>query len=434
MTQLSRMAIVSALAQGRPEDIKGTAENAWLDFKRTPYPVQTDKGKFDLAKDVAAFANAQGGLLVCGISTVALETEAKDVADEMMPFSIDQAKVQTCRDVINRLVQPPANVNLTWYESHTHEGNGYLVIEVEPLREQARYSLVRKFLSDKEKLTEGWCIPIRHGDQTIYLDPNEIYYLINTALQSRTRMGELSAAANPGVDLTSGRQELETLLNWEDNPILFWQTTPPRTPDNFLDQLHRPDGLRENLVNQDALRGEWGFNFVFAYVPPQPHEGGLLFRDSRRALYVRTDGSIIAAATATEDMLCWAMDQRAGKEQLNVVALSEMNLEYYRWVDRFLFPLISGTWKHRVTAVRFSGQQPRRLAPGVNPEFPMIGPQHQASTDLWDQEWTAQGDPEIDAYQALSRIYALFGLAASQNPYSERGRVVTAKLRAATRG
>lgn len=111
MTQLSRMAIVSALAQGRPEDIKGTAENAWLDFKRTPYPVQTDRGKFDLAKDVAAFANAQGGLLVCGISTIALENEAKDVADEVMPFPIDQAKVQSCRDVINRLVKPPANVN-----------------------------------------------------------------------------------------------------------------------------------------------------------------------------------------------------------------------------------------------------------------------------------------------------------------------------------
>jgi predicted HTH transcriptional regulator len=62
----SRTEVVSALAQGRPEVLIGTTENSWLDFKSTPYPVHTDKGKFDLCKDVVAFANAQGGLLVCG--------------------------------------------------------------------------------------------------------------------------------------------------------------------------------------------------------------------------------------------------------------------------------------------------------------------------------------------------------------------------------
>jgi hypothetical protein len=80
MTVASRTEVISALSQNRAQDLMGTAENSWLDFKTTPYAVHTDKGKFELCKDVAALANAQGGLLVCGARTTPLTTEAKDVS------------------------------------------------------------------------------------------------------------------------------------------------------------------------------------------------------------------------------------------------------------------------------------------------------------------------------------------------------------------
>jgi hypothetical protein len=432
MTVASRTEVISALSQNRAQDLMRTAENSWLDFKTTPYALNTDKGKFELCKDVAALANAQGGLLVCGARTTPLTTEAKDVVTELTAFPEEHARVQSCRDVITEYVHPPVATTFTWYDEPAKEGHGYLVIDVEPLREEARYAMVRKMLSDKGKLTEGWCIPVRHGDQTVFVNANEIYYLINTSFQARTHAP--AATVTPSYDLEAGRRELERLLSWEDIPVLYWQSTPPRVPDGFLEQLHRPDGIRGRLINQESLRGEYGFNFVFSYAPPKAHEGGLLLSDSRRAIWVRPDGSVIAAAVATDGMLCHAMSQRAESARLNVIALSEANLEYFRWVDRFLLPSVEGRWEHRVTAERFTGEEPRLLGPGHNPQSPMVGFQYQASADLWDRAWPATGDPETDAFEALSQIYGLFGLAASQNPYTTDGRADTGKVRAAVHG
>ncbi|MBV2355412.1 hypothetical protein KUM39_13700 [Streptomyces sp. J2-1] len=167
---------------------------------------------------------------------------------------------------------------------------------------------------------------------------------------------------------------------------------------------------------------------------PKAHEGGLLLSDSRRAIWVRPDASVIAAAVATDSMLCHAMSQRAESARLNVITLSEMNLEYFRWVDRFLLPSAEGRWEHRVTADRFAGKELCLLGPGHNPQFPMIGLQNQASAGLWDRAWPATGSPETDAFKSPSRIYGLFGLAASQNPYTTDARADTEKVRAAVQG
>ncbi|MFD9329878.1 hypothetical protein [Streptomyces sp. NPDC060065] len=51
-----------------------------------------------------------------------------------------------------------------------------------------------------------------------------------------------------------------------------------------------------------------------------------------------------------------------------------------------------------------------------------------ATSDSWNYSWQALGDPERDAYEALSRIYPLFGLDVTGNPFVDADRVVTAKL------
>jgi hypothetical protein len=85
------------------------------------------------------------------------------------------------------------------------------------------------------------------------------------------------------------------------------------------------------------------------------------------------------------------------KGRLNVVALSEMMLEYYRLVDHKVVPEVPGVWQHRIVAARFADEPPRKLAPGVNPAFPLIGAGQRASTNDWNMTWTAHGDPEQDA-------------------------------------
>ena len=60
--------LVLALSRHDAKAVLGTPESSWVDFKDPrAYTLDTDLRKWELAKDVAAMANADGGLLVIGI-------------------------------------------------------------------------------------------------------------------------------------------------------------------------------------------------------------------------------------------------------------------------------------------------------------------------------------------------------------------------------
>lgn len=91
MTVHNNLGLVAALAQGTSGCLIGTAESDRLDFKQSPYPLGTDKGKYDFCSDVAALANAQGGLILCGVKTKRRSEEILVAASEL---------TRTCRKVI----------------------------------------------------------------------------------------------------------------------------------------------------------------------------------------------------------------------------------------------------------------------------------------------------------------------------------------------
>jgi hypothetical protein len=47
----------------------GARESQTVEFKREPYRLAHENQKFELAKDVAALANGQGGVLLIGLAT-----------------------------------------------------------------------------------------------------------------------------------------------------------------------------------------------------------------------------------------------------------------------------------------------------------------------------------------------------------------------------
>lgn len=63
------------LREHRVDDLLGERERSWLDFKQSPYVLDGERGKSELAKDVTAVANSGGGCIVIGVRT------RKDPAD-----------------------------------------------------------------------------------------------------------------------------------------------------------------------------------------------------------------------------------------------------------------------------------------------------------------------------------------------------------------
>jgi hypothetical protein len=56
----TRAELVEALVLGEPHRVIGTAETAWLDFKRDGYELGTPRGRWEFVKDVTALAHKGG--------------------------------------------------------------------------------------------------------------------------------------------------------------------------------------------------------------------------------------------------------------------------------------------------------------------------------------------------------------------------------------
>jgi len=424
--------MIEALADGRPDDLLGMAENGWVDFKQAPYQLNTDHGKFELCKDVTAFANASGGLLVIGVATSKPADRAVEVATGMHPFPQAQVNVSQHFDTVNDNLRPRVVVTHRWYRDPVRSASNdlyYLVLEVEPVAERDRWVIVRRILNNRGMFVDGVAVPQRHGDRTVYLPPEDIYYLINEGRRAR----ELTPAVPqpPVADLaeeaTVSLDELQHLQGWDDTPVLFWQSIPPRRTD-LIPGLHSADGIRGGLDRQQVLRPS-GFNFEDTLGRLRVYDGGLMIAKRERVLWVRPDGLVTAAASATEQLLGWAMEQRGVPQRLNTFVLTELTLEYFRVADALVAPRIPGAWRHRIVARRFRGDRPRLLGPGSTLYDQFLSDATQASADTWDRSWEAIGDPERDAFEALQRIYALFGVDVATNPDVQGDQVSAERFR-----
>jgi hypothetical protein len=70
----------------------------------------------------------------------------------------------------------------------------------------------------------------------------------------------------------------------------------------------------------------------------------------------------------------------------------------------------------------------RLLSAGDDPTFPFQGSPQPASQNVWGQGWDCVGDPERDTYEALARLYPLFGLDVADNPFTADRRVRADRL------
>jgi predicted HTH transcriptional regulator len=64
----------------------GLQEDAWLEAKSgAPYSLDTPEGRYELAKDVAAFANGSGGMVIVGLRTT---RQANTQTDEITDYDL----------------------------------------------------------------------------------------------------------------------------------------------------------------------------------------------------------------------------------------------------------------------------------------------------------------------------------------------------------
>ncbi|MFC8453689.1 helix-turn-helix domain-containing protein [Kitasatospora sp. NPDC057223] len=99
------------------------AEGEDLDYKQAHYATD-DKGKEELAKDVAAFANHTGGLLILGMA------ESKGVPSKVMDVDLDDRHFRHIRQVIASNTAPPVSYEAIAVPNPDAPGRGFFLLAV----------------------------------------------------------------------------------------------------------------------------------------------------------------------------------------------------------------------------------------------------------------------------------------------------------------
>ncbi|MBW4781978.1 ATP-binding protein [Rhodococcus fascians] len=136
-------------------------ETDQLDWKSKEYG--TGKGE-DIAKDVAAFANHRGGIIVLGVR------EKDSAADESTPVSVSSEEVKAqVRSAVAGRVQPfLGGITVRQTDAATDGGGHYVVIEVAPSRDAPHA------LSPGGPNGNTLSYPVRNGAETRYLKEFEV--------------------------------------------------------------------------------------------------------------------------------------------------------------------------------------------------------------------------------------------------------------------
>jgi Putative DNA-binding domain len=424
--------LLKVLRAGEFDRLVGTPESDWLDFKAKPYRLDTAKDRWELAKDVAAFANHEGGRIVIGVQTARQPHEVVDIAVKVRAVPLTLIDPKRYQDVLIERIYPPIRgLEMTWHRSEPSAHKGLFEITVPPQPASHRPFIVNRTLDeDGRETTQAFAIPQREGGVTVPLLVGQVHRLISEGLQS-SQVPEPKQATGT-VDLQARADErldqLEAWQGWETLPAYFLQAIPP--PDTHLQDLHEHSGLRGALEHMNVLRPE-GFN-LRARSSLEVRDGGLAYlADSRRALWLDPDGTLTVGALATYNYLGWAMDQarsagiRPDQVLLNPIVVVEFTLEFFRFVHRELVPRAKpGRWAFRVVCRRMHAKPhgPVALASGV-PSAGVFSLVRLASADTWKKTFDGPATAGEDAFSALRLFYELFGQPPSVIPFVVDGEI-----------
>src|SRR5690349_10757351 len=118
--------IRSILEGGNFDSFVGLLEDLHFEAKNsTPYDLDTEKGRYELAKDVSALANSEGGYIVIGLHDERLTDQRTDRVRALDLFAEATLSVTQILGVIKDYVYPAIkNLEIRWVASASDSARG----------------------------------------------------------------------------------------------------------------------------------------------------------------------------------------------------------------------------------------------------------------------------------------------------------------------
>jgi hypothetical protein len=134
----------------------GLQEDPWLEVKgSTPYNLDSPAGRYELAKDVSAFANGAGGIIIAGLQTTIQDTTRIETITAFDLCVEDAFPVHRYGSIIEDYIHPAiAGLSVYWVPVGPDTTRGLGVIEVVPQNPDRQYFLIANAVDEGSKIRQ----------------------------------------------------------------------------------------------------------------------------------------------------------------------------------------------------------------------------------------------------------------------------------------
>jgi hypothetical protein len=221
---MTRAEVLVVLESGDFDEFVGALEALEVEFKGEPYRVDDrDSQKFELAKDVSAFANAFGGVIIIGAQTEREDEVAVDVVTQLRLLRQGLVNEQQYEGIVGDMVYPRLRgLHVRFYPSAANAERGLLAIDIPPQEDVDKHFLVQRPTEEGVDRTPAWLvgIAVRGIGRVEGRRIGEIHTLINRGLVVGRQL----------EDVVEGMAELREL-------IAGGAAAPVETPADRLDAV-----------------------------------------------------------------------------------------------------------------------------------------------------------------------------------------------------
>jgi hypothetical protein len=434
------MALITSVADvfetlGRdPAELIGVPEADFVDFKRTAYRFKSDRGRFELAKDVSAMANTErAGVIVLGIETERNPRLQQDVAVRLRPVASGLVDVQQVQHIIWEWVYPRLDVAVRSHAVKNRAG-ALWTIRIDRQRERdLPFIVAREFIGQRGATRNLFGAYKRHSTHNAPYPCATVHGWLRQGWAGPV-LGDTSIGEQ---DDTQGEKILEDDLAvigvGEGQAYYYLQARPEgRGPvANFYRGGAR--SIYESMRNIRHMR-PWGFHLADKGEPARTEWDGLrVVRPGVSSISVsRNDG--LTTAVMGQYHLTWASERFAPKGQwvISPLVLVEFTLEFCRF---YLGQTAGRVGGRRGTEWRAGMQGVREPEPLLLPDKPLSDRSFLSPAEGHDfrLRWarTDESDPGRLAFAVLTEVYAQFGLGEALIPYADGKRISEEAIREA---
>lgn len=404
--------VMRLIAAGEEPTLVGTFETADLDFKGQLRLVD-GRDRWELAKDIAAFANRGGGLIAVGFITELDNDRAEEVVTAVKAFPPELFDPKQIHDVAERWVYPPPVVSVV---RHPRSEGALGTIRVDSVADDMPH-LVTRMPDDIGRLPEqvafGW--PRRSGTHTTWTPIGQLHRHLRSNGRPPTQTAR-ARPVEPNADVNQLVDDIETSMGWNDRAIVYLVAEPSEQQPIPIPGFYAEDGVLGAVERPFELRYA-GFGITYGHQIETDDAGRIISNDDERALVVRPDGIAIAALAATPHFLTrgGGADRTAQPEtrDINPVVVTEWTYLFCHFVAEKLAQNVDTDW--RITmGLRGAKTRPWSLSasPGRWTDKGRVWFRRGtlSQMDRWQHTIEASLDAGRDAYVLLQALYSVFGL------------------------